>query len=117
MAAGGGAGESGLAILLYKYAWIPFIGFLGKILWDNNKIREHKDRADSLEGRITQTEADIHNLQIEVVDKEEVRHIIKEVMTPYFEDQKEVKADIKTIAENVVQLRIETAAHNVSRDR
>jgi len=96
--------------LLLKYVWAPFIGLLiwfGKSLYVSDK--EKTTEIIELQGKVKALEE--HS-----ISEERIRVLIKEAMTPLYEDMSEVSSSIKALAETVVQLRIDLARANALKD-
>lgn len=62
-----------------KYVWVPFIGLLSKVIWDQNKK--------------------IQTLEKSTLTKEETRQLLQDIIGPVKEDVGEVKDDIKNLRE------------------
>lgn len=97
--------ESGIIALLYQYVWLPLSVIIGYLFRDS---REKNDSIKKLEERIAIVET-------QQISEQRIRTIIKESLGPFMEDRVELKKDVKAIAENVVQLRVDMAAQNATR--
>ena len=111
----GGGAEGGISVLLYKFVWIPVLAFFGKIFWDESRLKSTNKNVKALCERLEEVDKEILIIRSRMVEEPQIRALLKEALEPFYEDQKEQKADIKIIAENIVQLRIEMAASNAAR--
>jgi hypothetical protein len=91
--------------LALDWAWAIVLAVAGWV-WKDSQKKE--DALAALDKRL-------HKLESEAVKEEKVKAIIKEVLQSYFEETHEMKRDLKAIAENVVNLRIDVAAMNAAR--
>ena len=111
--------DTGLMSLLIEWLWIPFLGLITKVLFDESRFKDLKTERDQINTRqnkrITELEKDVAALDSTTVSENSVRSIIKETMEPFFIDQRETREDIKAISENLTKLRIDVAGENASR--
>ena len=111
--------EVTLSSALVKFLWIPVITLLGKVFWDESRFTNLKKERDKLviqyNERLTSAEKSLALLKATSITEQKVRDIFKEALEPFFSSQLETKEDIRTISENLTQLRIDVAGENASK--
>jgi len=90
---------------ILNWAWLAIaglIGWVGKMLWKKN------EEMNALMNRVSL-------LEDNQVKEDKIKILFKDMLESYLQDQQEIKKDMRTIADTVVQLRIDFAAANAVR--
>lgn len=88
-----------ILIKLLTYGWIAAVG-MGGYVWKQHKdeLKEHKKKLDAVQQEHTK-----------FITETEAKALMKEIVTPIIEDQKEVKSNLKQILAALIEIQKELA--------